>query len=99
MIVRIHDDGAVTLEDADTFTALHVAALGLDPGAILDALGEDATAASDEALWLAIDRLHALGARHGGPDWRAGCDRMLDYARSKGWVDESGHHVRAHIER
>ncbi len=99
MIVHVHADASVTLDDADTFTAFHVAAPGLDHAAILEALGDDARDAGEGDLWLAIDRLHTLGARHGAPDWRAGCDRMLDYARTKGWIDTSGHHVRAHIER
>jgi hypothetical protein len=99
LIVRIHADSSVTLDDPDTFTAFHVAAPDLEHRAILAALGPDARDAGNDELWLSIDRLHALGARYGGPDWRPGCDRMLEYAKSKGWIDESGSHVRAHVER
>jgi hypothetical protein len=31
-------------------------------------------------------------------DWLKGFDGMIAYATSKGWTDESGTHVRAHVE-
>jgi hypothetical protein len=32
------------------------------------------------------------------PEWRAGFDRMVEYARSKGWTDATGA-LQAHVER
>ena len=41
--------------------------------------------------------LEALaGDRAGDPDWQRGLEKMLEYARQHGWVDDSG--VSAHIE-
>ena len=37
------------------------------------------------------------GDRATQADWQQGFKRMLDYAESKGWLDENG--VQAHIER
>ena len=37
------------------------------------------------------------GERAGDPEWRRGLEKMLEYARQHGWLDEDG--VRAHIER
>jgi len=45
-----------------------------------------------------VDVLEDLaGDRATEPEWRRGLEKMLDYARQHGWVDERG--VRAHIER
>ena len=40
-----------------------------------------------------------FGAEAGSPDWREGCDGMIAFATTKGWVDEDARRVRAHIER
>ena len=45
-----------------------------------------------------VDVLEDLaGERAADPEWRRGLEKMLDYARQHGWIDERG--VRAHIER
>ena len=111
MIVHVHEDSAITLEEPDVFTAFSVRAPKLAPAAVLAAFGTDAHAdeeadqdaegdASGEPphVWIAIGRLHALGSTHGAADWRAGCDAMIEYAKSKGWVDATGRFVRAHVE-
>lgn len=98
MIVHVHADGSLTLDDPDTFTAFSVRAEGLDAAAIAAAFGSDGEMRDDEHVWISIERLHALGAAHGGEDWRAGCDGMIAFAKSKGWVDEARGLVRAHVE-
>ena len=99
MIVRVLPDSTVVLEDPDTFTAFHVEATGLDDDTLLAAFGGDAASAGPGELWLGIDRLRALGDVHGGPDWRTGCEGMLAFAETKGWIDSTGTRVRAHVER
>ena len=99
MIVHIDSDGAITLDDADTFTAFAIAAPDLDGAAIARAIGTDGEMRDTDHVWISIERLHALGDAHGGTDWRAGCDGMIAFATSKGWVDEARGLVRAHIER
>jgi len=103
MIVHVHEDSTITLAEPDVFTAFSIRAPALAPEAVLAAFGDDARAGEDASadaghVWLAIERLHALGATHGAADWRKGCDAMIEYARSKGWVDASGRFVRAHLE-
>ena len=97
MIIQVLDRISPTLEDPDTFTAFHVNAPGLDLTRVVAALGGDAVPGDDDHVWIAIERLHRLGATHGGSDWRKGCDGMIEYARSQGWVDADDR-VRAHIE-
>ena len=99
MIVHVHEDSSITLDDPNTFTAFSVLAPGRESAQIAAAFGADAEADGDEHVWIAISRLHALGEKHGDADWRKGCDGMLAFATSKGWVDEARQLVRAHIER
>jgi len=49
--------------------------------------------ADDAHVWVAIDALRAAAGGEAGA-----FDAMIAYAASKGWVDESGASVRAHIE-
>ena len=99
MIVRIDSDGSVSLDDPDSFTAFHVRAPGLTLAQVLEALGDRAApSAKDAHVWVPIERLHALGAKHGGNGWREGCDGMIAYAQTRGWIHDEGDLVLAHIE-
>ena len=98
LIIHVHSDSTISLDDADTFTAFSVTAPGRDQAAIVAAFGADAKAGEEGHVWIQIQRLHALGREFGGAKWRDGCDSMIEFARSKGWVDELCGLLRAHIE-
>ncbi len=105
MIVHVHEDSSITLEEPDVFTAFSVRAPTPALEAVSAAFGPDARAGTREEasgdaehVWIAIARLHVLGATHGGAGWREGCDAMIEFAQSKGWVDATGRFVRAHVE-
>ncbi|MCP4908255.1 MAG: hypothetical protein GY910_25055 [bacterium] len=98
MIVHVHEDSSITLDDPDTFSAFSVSAPGLEFRQIVAAFGDDARAGEDGHVWISIPRLHELGAIHGASDWRNGCDGMMAFATSKGWIDEDRQLFRAHID-
>lgn len=59
-----------------------------------------AVARHDEHVWVRVEALRTLAADAGvGSDWAAGFEAMLEFARSRGWVDEQLDAVRAHVER
>jgi hypothetical protein len=90
MIVVVDANGS-RLEDAANFKELKVSAPRRVP---LDDLGR----VEAEHVWLPVDGLVALpGAPSEDGDWQAGLAGMLEYARSRGWVDPTGA-VRAHVE-
>jgi hypothetical protein len=99
MIIHIDAEGSVRLDEPDTFTSFSVRAPGLAVDEVVETLAGDGYSCDDEHVWVAISRLHTLGDAAGGESWRAGCDGMLEYAASKGWIDESRNAVRAHLER
>lgn len=52
-----------------------------------------------EHTWIEPERIAELaGELAASPEWREGFERMLEFARSRGWVRDDGA-VRAHVER
>jgi hypothetical protein len=100
--MRIHlaQDSSVEVVDPDDCTALSVTSElpARTSGEALVGSGL-ATAADDEAVWLDIDELRKRAAPGGADGWDARYAAMIDYARGKGWLDESTNSVRAHIAR
>jgi hypothetical protein len=105
VIVRVDPAaGTVVLDEPAAFDGFKVVApAGADEAAVAAALGADGRIAGSGHVWVraaAVEGWAAGGAADGAVDdaWRAGFAKMLDYARTKGWTDESGEFVRAHIE-
>jgi hypothetical protein len=100
MIVLATQDG-LSVVDAEDFSRFHVDAAGLSPndferlvsrsGAVLP--HEDA-----RHLWIRIDFLREQLDITRHPDRLTGLEGMLGYASSKGWVNDEGSHVAAHVE-
>jgi hypothetical protein len=90
----------VTLADPDDLKSFKVLARAPSPepeglAAALEGVGrlEGGDAFIDAE---AVRRL--AGNRAKDPEWSEGFDGMLAYARSKGWMDESGTAIQAHVE-
>jgi flavin reductase (DIM6/NTAB) family NADH-FMN oxidoreductase RutF/DNA-binding IclR family transcriptional regulator len=100
--MRLHltHDSSVEVVDPDDCTALSVTTElpAQASGEALVASGL-ATAADDGAVWLDIDELRKRAAPGGSGGWDARYAAMIEYARGKGWLDESANSVRAHIAR
>jgi hypothetical protein len=96
--VVVNDD-AVELVDADDTKGFHVEVRGdADVAAVLDTSGAGALAPDGEHAHIDIGwvRQHATAV---GPDWNQQFDAMLDYARTKGWIEEGTSSIVAHLER
>lgn len=104
------DPPSVAVHEGDDLTRLHIEAHGASDGdagrtALGRALGDaglgsldgstDADAGTDALLDVA--KLRALAGHHQPADWDQGFDKMIAYARSKGWTTDD-HRVRAHVE-
>src|SRR5262245_59227809 len=59
----------------------------------------NAVAKVDEHAWVRVDALRELAGSAVTPEWEASLQGMLEYARTKGWVDDELGAVRAHVER
>lgn len=92
------DEGAVELREADDLTSLKVVAAGPEDWAALAAALRGTATVEPPHAWLGLDALAGLSGRGDDPAWRDGFAKMVDYARSHGWVAEDGSSVRAHVE-
>ena len=90
----------VTLEEPDDTTRFHVAVLGgTDRGLVYGALVDAAAGRLEgDDAWIAVDAVRRMAAGRVGEGWSNALDAMLDHARGKGWLDEAGHAIRAHVE-
>jgi hypothetical protein len=91
---------SVTLVEPDDCGRFHLVAVGAqDParlGEVLAGVGLGCLAGED--VFVRVDAVRSLAAGRVGEAWDADFDRMLDYARSKGWLDETGEAIQAHME-
>ena len=91
-------DGVGAVRDAENLKALSLRGTAAD--AARDAALVPAVADDGSHVWLRITELKARGAA-GVADpvaWGEGFDGMIAFATSKGWVNEAGDAVRAHVE-
>lgn len=90
----------VTLEEPDDCTRFHLAVAGGNDlarvfGALVDAAA--GRLEGDHGL-ITIDSVRRMAAGRVGDDWDDRFAGMLGYARTKGWIDETGSSIQAHIE-
>lgn len=85
----------VALDDADNFRAFAVVVTGEpDLSSALAGLG----VVDGDHVFFDAEAVKRLAGERATDDWGANFDKMVEFARSKGWVDGAGR-VRAHIER
>ena len=102
MFVRIARDKRgklrLTLEEPDDCTRFHLRAEGIGPADAEEALARDSigSLAGDDAF-VSPDVLRRLAAGRTGSKWDERFDAMVAYARSKGWVSETGE-IQAHCD-
>ena len=92
--------GDVRVDEAEVFTDFHVEAPANLAGDDLAAAIGEGTRADGDHLWVAeaAVRNWASGrTTDDGGAWDAGFSGMVEYARSKGWTDPAGTHLRAHV--
>lgn len=96
MIVLLSPDTPPALADVDRLDRLHAESRGPLAEILTSPL---CSVADDEHVWLDIATARAAGvAASDDPDFQSKFDQMVAYAVSKGWADEAGTRVRAHVE-
>ncbi len=97
MIIVLTPTEPPRLTDLDRFDRLHAEVHG-DVDDVR--LGELCRPCDAEHVWLDIDAARDTGvAAADDPAFAEQYNAMIAYARSSGWVDDGGTHVRAHVER
>ena len=90
----------VRLEEPEETSAFHVAVIGgTDWGLVFGALVDAAAGRLEgEHAFITIDAVQRMAAGRVAAGWDARFVAMLEYARTKGWIDEGGHAIQAHVE-
>lgn len=96
MIVLLSPDVPPTLTDVERLDQLHAES----PGPLDDMMAGSLCRFDPDGrhVWLDIAVARAAGAEVSDDDWADQYDAMIAYATSKGWTDDAGTHVRAHVE-
>jgi hypothetical protein len=102
--------GLVSLGDPANFKAFQAnvtggptdqAASDAAAGAALADFGAGGPADEENHVWVAKSWIEAIAPAmpDAGEDWAAGFEKMVAHAAKMGWFDESGRHIKAHIEK
>jgi hypothetical protein len=67
-------------------------------GQVASALAPLARLESSTHAWVSVERLRAACGRDADADWSRAFAAMLAFAASKGWLDDTGAELRAHLE-
>ncbi|MEZ5232213.1 MAG: hypothetical protein R2755_15090 [Acidimicrobiales bacterium] len=101
MFVRISAAGATPeLVEPEDCKKFHVASglVGAGNTEVASALGDWAAGATDDHVWIRVDAVQAAAAGRVPEGWAADFDAMVGYAGSKGWLNEAGDAIAAHVE-
>ena len=91
---------AIELLKPEDCTRFHVEARGGDPKALAaeqSAAGVGRLLPAGEAM-IDIRAVRRMAEGRVPADWDDHFDGMLQYARGKGWLDETGEAIQAHVE-
>lgn len=97
MIITVDPNTGARIDEADVFTAFSAASGTTDNAAVGSAMGEAGHAADNDGhVWVSADWIRSTV--NGDDAWTAGFDAMVSFATSKGWMNDAGTHILAHIE-
>lgn len=93
----------LTLEEPEDTSRFSVAVHGgtgpADQALVFGALVDAAAGRLDGAdAWITVDAVRRMATGRVGPTWDDDLAGMVEYARTKGWLDEAAHAIRAHVE-
>ena len=100
MIVEIDLRGEraeARLVDAEDFKSFKVVLRDAKPS-LGERLAPVGVARVDEHAWVRVEALRRLAGPGATPAWEESLASMLEFARSRGWVDDETDSVRAHVE-
>ena len=97
MIITVDLNTGASVVDPGVFTAFHASSTTTDNQAVGAAMGPAGYAADDAGhVWVSSSWIRQTVAGDG--DWAAGFDAMVEFAASKGWMNDERTHIKAHVE-
>lgn len=96
MIVDYSPKEGLQLLEAEDFKGFKLRLRGVDT---LRPEISGITFVDDGNVLIGVDAVPALQGAPSDAAWLSAYRKMIDYAASKGWVDEATNAIRAHVER
>jgi hypothetical protein len=100
LIISVSKAGNVTVEDQENFRAFSVLFLAQpdDLDRIAGSVKPAITFDDRGYAWIKADAVVAWANRTTDIAWRGLFDRMIDFARPHGWIEDDPLRIRAHID-
>lgn len=92
------DADSARLVDPEDLTGFAVVLEG-DEDPSPEALAAGGVLGLGDHAWVRTEALRRLAGPAATPEWEQAFAAMLDYARTRGWVDDAQGAVRGHVER
>jgi hypothetical protein len=94
------DKALARLEEPDDCTRFHVAIRDLSEKQVQQLLQKENLGefADYNTAWVQLTAIRKLAEGRIAPDWSDRFEKMLDYARRKGWLSQDGTLVSGHCE-
>lgn len=89
---------SATVLEPEVLTAFSVASSTIDDVAVAAAMGAAGEAAGDAHVWVSADWIRDDVSGRVDDGWSGGFDKMLEFATTKGWLNDAGTHIKGHIE-
>ena len=100
MHIVVSAEGSLLLDQPSEFTAFDIQAADPSQNAVLEALADEGSASEEsDHVFVSVAALRRLAGAEVDAEWEAGFAKMLEFAGSKGWMNEAGDAVKAHIEQ
>ena len=87
-----------TIHEAETLTAFEIRATDGNASQTAAAIGNGAYVADDQHIWVPINWILNNVGEQVTQEWKLKFLKMVDYAKTKDWVNEEETHLQAHIE-
>ncbi|MEG3587163.1 MAG: hypothetical protein VX353_07730 [Actinomycetota bacterium] len=99
MFIKINaDKNVANIHEAEALTAFEIRAIDGNAAKAATAIGNGAYVADDQHVWVPINWILDNVGEQVAQEWKTGFLNMVDYAKTKDWVNEEETHLQAHIE-
>jgi hypothetical protein len=92
------DENVARIHEAETLTAFEIRTTELNASNAASIIGNGAYVGDEEHVWVPINWILNNAVEQASEKWNTEFRDMVDYAKTKGWVNEEATHLQAHIE-
>ena len=87
-----------SIQEPEVLTAFHIESPEHNEDAVASIIGNGAEAAGDAHVWVSIEWIARNVEGEVSSNWEEDFSGMVQYATSKGWVNEPETHLKANIK-